>query len=269
MITVKDELVDRVARLSLRRFEQRQAERLRVVLDPVEIPGDMAVGGADECPGSVQELPGSWIILVVEADGLGQRGDVLLRPGQEVPAVTGFRLSIGLEVGCLLGLGQGGGLGRIDADHDGLELAAELPVQPLHGVGHAVQHQRAEHGAGEIGQVQDDRLLPLEIVSQMHHAARIVGELQVEGYLRVQMLDDAYAFELLGQGLLAVRGRCRLGRGSLGPGRLGRGWSDDRGGQHRDAQEEAETRDPVTGGRHERDGRSHGFFSLFKVPAAT
>ena len=76
---------------------------------------------------------------VAETDCLGQRIDIRLRAGQEMPAIRRFRTAVALHIFALLGRGQVRALGGIDADHDDVEVLAGNVAHHLQRAGQAVQ----------------------------------------------------------------------------------------------------------------------------------
>ena len=73
------------------------------------------------------------VVLILEADGLGQGVDGFGGAGQEVPAGGGARTSVALEVFRFFGGGDRRGFLRIEADGDDFEFVADVELDHLHG----------------------------------------------------------------------------------------------------------------------------------------
>ena len=131
---------------------------------------------------------------VAEADRLGERIDIGLRTGQEVPSVGGFGTAIAFHVLALLCCGQIGALGGIDADHDDVEVLAGKVANHFQSAGQAVEFLGAQHGAAIVNQ-RKNRRAPAEVGTQRDLLACVVSKRQVERQLRVEMLVDAHAAE--------------------------------------------------------------------------
>ena len=82
---VEQQLVDRRADVPLARFDQRQPQLLRRVLDAVEVARQPALRRRDQHAADVRELPGAFVPLVGEAGRRRDAPDRRLVAGQEVP----------------------------------------------------------------------------------------------------------------------------------------------------------------------------------------
>src|SRR5208337_1442333 len=89
VIAVEQHLVADVANLVLRGLHQSEAQIFRRKLDSVKVSRNAAVGREHHDGGGVSVLLGFRIELKLEADGFGQRFDLVSLAGKEVPALTG------------------------------------------------------------------------------------------------------------------------------------------------------------------------------------
>jgi hypothetical protein len=143
----------------------------------------------------VCELVGLRIVLIVEADRVGQGLDVGLVAGKEVPAVRGARAVVALEVCLFLGGGDLDGVLGIEADADHFELLAGVEGEHAEGALESAQDLRAEHRAAVVDEREDDGLLGLEEGGERDVAAELVVEGEVERDLLIELLVDTDAFE--------------------------------------------------------------------------
>src|SRR5580698_3014240 len=101
-----------------------------------------------------------------------------------MPALFGARALVALQD---LGFLLGGGIGRIsgiEAYGDDVELVADVELQDAQGALKAVELFTAKHGAGEVDEVEDERLLA-EVIAEADGAAGLIGEREVGGNLLV------------------------------------------------------------------------------------
>ena len=125
--------------------------------------------------GGVRVLVDLGIVLILEADGFGERVDRVRLAGQEMPAGGGAGTAVALEIVLLLGGGDVGRFLRIEAYGEDVEFVADIKLHHLHGAGEPGQSFSAEHGAVVVDQVQDQRLLA-EVVAEFDGAAGVVDE---------------------------------------------------------------------------------------------
>ena len=133
------------------------------------------------------------IAAVMKAHRLGQLLDLRLLAGQEVPAIAvGLVLQMlvhAVDVNLLL-LGRVlRCLVRIEAHRDNFVFIARRKLQHAQRAGFARQFLAAQHGAGVIHQVQDDRPAGVEVIAQLHRLAGLVLELQIERQLLIRVAD--------------------------------------------------------------------------------
>ncbi len=151
-------------------------------------------------------------VRVTEADRVGDRANVLLRPGQEVPPVTRLGAAVLPEVAVLGLVRDLGGFLGVEADRDDAELFADRVVELLQRVGEAVQHHAAQHRAARIVQRDDDRNFLVEVLREQHVLSGFVLERQVLRQAAAEPLVHVHALELLGQRLGAVHDLARRHR---------------------------------------------------------
>ena len=128
--------------------------------------------------GGVRVLVDPGIVLILEADGLGERVDRLRRSGQEMPAAGCAGTAVALEIVLLLCGGDGRRFLRIEADGDDVEFVADIELHHLHGAGQSGERFAAEHGAVVVDEVQDQRLFA-EVVAEFDGAAGVVDESEI------------------------------------------------------------------------------------------
>ena len=129
VVAEEQHVVDDRADALVGRLDQAEPEIARRELDPVEVLRDGALRRQHLDRRAVRELPDLLVVRVAEADGVGQRVDRCLRPGQEVPAAGRLRPAVALDVARLLLRRQARAFLRVEADRDDVELAAGLEVQ--------------------------------------------------------------------------------------------------------------------------------------------
>ncbi len=98
VIAVQKNLIDGVADFSLRGFDQSHAQVFRREVHAVEVARDAALRGQDHDRGGVRVLVLGGVVLILEADSLGEGVDGVGRAGQEMPAGGGVGASVALEV---------------------------------------------------------------------------------------------------------------------------------------------------------------------------
>ena len=94
-----------------------------------------------------------------------------------MPAFGGARASIALQVGAFLGQGQRGGLTRIDRHIHHRELPPDAPFHVRGALDHAIEHQRAEHGAFVITEHEQNRFVA-KIIGEANGFSMLVPERQ-------------------------------------------------------------------------------------------
>jgi hypothetical protein len=152
-----------------------------------------------------------WIVLILEADSLGECVDRVGGSGEEMPAGRGARASVALEVFLLLGGGDRGRFLRVEADRDDVELIADVELHHLHGAAESGEGFAAEHGAVVVDQVQDQRLRS-EVVAESDGVAGVVDKGEICGNLSVEMLLNADVLEVW-RADVGRRGHDALGHG--------------------------------------------------------
>ena len=115
--------------------------------------------------------------------------DVRLRSGQKVPALRNRRLARPLDVVRLLLECQRRRLARIDADADDLEIFAGIFRQHAERRRQAAEALQAQHRAAVVDERQHDGPLA-EVVANLHRAAVLVRELDVERQHLIQVLIE-------------------------------------------------------------------------------
>ncbi len=193
----QQQLVDGAADLVIRRLHQRQLQVARPVLDAVEVPRQPAVRRHDHDPAGVRVLPDRLVVGVPEADRARQHRDLRLVPGQEVPSFSGAVAAVPPHVVRLLRAGELRRIARIEAHRDDVEVLPDRKVQRAQRARQPVEHLGAEHRALEVVQRQDHRPAA-EVVAELHGAAGLVLERQVQRNLRVQLLIEADFLQQLG-----------------------------------------------------------------------
>src|SRR5579864_44137 len=215
VIAVEQDLIYCVADLALRGFYQPHAEVFRRKIHAVEIARDAALRRQHHDGGGVCVLVDFGIVLILKADGFGERVNRLRGAGQEVPAGRGAGTTVALEVVLLLGGGDGGCFLRIEADRDDIEFVAEVELHHFHGAGQAGENLTAQHGAVVVNQVQDQRL-PAEVICEFDGASGFVDEGEIGWNLGVEMLLDADVLQIR-RANVGGRGHDAFGHG-LSPG---------------------------------------------------
>src|SRR5580693_3487005 len=84
--TEQQNLVDWRADLVGRSLHQTQTDVARRIFHAVEVFRKTALGGEDHDCAGVRKLVGGRVVLVVETDSIGERFDIGLVTGEEVPA---------------------------------------------------------------------------------------------------------------------------------------------------------------------------------------
>src|SRR5271169_1201592 len=97
VIAVEQHLIDGVADLALRGFDQTHAQVFRRIIHAVEIARDAALRSEHHDGGGVRVLVDLGIVLILEADGLGQCVDRLRGSGEEMPAGRSAGTAVALE----------------------------------------------------------------------------------------------------------------------------------------------------------------------------
>src|SRR5439155_181625 len=86
-------------------------------------------------------------------------------------------------------------LRRVEAHGEEVVIAAEAPIDAPRGLHDAVQHQGAEHRALVIDEREQDGAAAMEEVAELHRAAVLVLEREVERDTLAEPLDDVHALE--------------------------------------------------------------------------
>ena len=114
-----------------------------------------------------------WVLRVVfvfKAGGFGDLVDRILVADQEMPALLGAGALVALQdFGLLFGGGFGSVFG-VEAHGDDVEFLADVELQHAQGAFEAGQFFAAEHRAGEVDEIQDQRLLA-EVIAEADLAA--------------------------------------------------------------------------------------------------
>ena len=137
--TEQENFIDRRADLIVRRLHQSQADIARRILDAVEILRHPALRGEDHDGAGVGVLVGLRVVLVMEADGVGNRAHVGLLAGEKVPAIGGAGPAIAAQIVRLLRRRYFRRILGIEADRDHLEVLARIERNHFQRALHAAQ----------------------------------------------------------------------------------------------------------------------------------
>jgi hypothetical protein len=186
-------------------LDDRHPEVARRIADPVEVAGDNALGGEHERDGVVRELLAGLVVLVAEADRIGEvarRRTAVRHRRPERPVGRGGAVAGEREHAVLSLREQRRVLGGVDADVDGQEVLAELQAGAGRRLDDAVEHQAAKHRAAVVAERDHHRLALPEQRVDARRAPGAVGERQTR-YAIAEVLDDVDVLQG-GQRLLAA-----------------------------------------------------------------
>src|ERR1700722_1648980 len=138
----------------------------------------------------MRELIQPGVILVLEADGLGERVDRFGGAGEEMPAGGGAGAAIAFYVVGFLCGGEFGSFSGIEADGNHVEFLPRVELQKAHGAGQSGERFAAEHRAAIVNEIENQRL-PAEVVSQLDGLSGFVAESEIGRDLGVEVLIDA------------------------------------------------------------------------------
>ena len=188
--TEQQNLVDRRADLVLRRFDQPEPQIAAGIMDVVEVTGDFAGRREEHDPRCMRELIALRVVRVAKADRVGQPLDRLLTSVRKCqPRRPPASRSCGHRSVFFAA--------AISVVSCGSKLTVttsnSLPIVNgsfSHAQHQTVEHLRAEHGAAEIRQHENDRLLSLKYFRQRARAGLRRRERQIERHLLVQPLVE-------------------------------------------------------------------------------
>src|SRR5579883_351621 len=201
MVAEQQNLIRSRANPVLRRLDQTSFQVFRLKLHTVKIAGSPALRREHHDAASVQVDVVVRIVPIMKADRIGERANVRLGSGEEMPARRTGLGGIKFYVIVPLGTRQGWPLARVDTDGDHVEITAGPQRQGPKTHDDPVEDLIAEHRALVIDQRENCGLLA-EIVPETNVAAGFVPELRAEGDLRIEILVEANAVKYL-------RGRAR------------------------------------------------------------
>src|SRR3984957_20719604 len=121
--------------------------------------------------GGMRVLLGLGIELILEAYSLRERVDLIRFAGQKMPALIGSGAAEALHDVALFCRSHFGGLTRVEAYSDDVEILADVKGQRLHRADQPFEKFAAEHGALVVAQIQNDRPSMAEIFGEPDWAA--------------------------------------------------------------------------------------------------
>src|SRR5579864_147116 len=104
----------------------------------------------------MRELTDLGIVLILESDGFGERGDRVLLTRKEMPAVGRTRTVVTLDVHFLLCRGLLWRVARIETNREYVEVFAQVEFQNAQRTAQPIQDLPAQHRALVINHVEDD-----------------------------------------------------------------------------------------------------------------
>src|SRR5579859_7375835 len=199
VVAEEQQLLGRRDRAALGGLEQAEAHVAGGGLDAVEVAREVALGREQVDRRGVRVLLLARVVVVLEADRLGDLADVRLVAREKVPALgaTARARVLADHLRALLRRALRGVL-RVDADGDDVELLAHGPLQLVQRLHRRVEHEAAEHRARVVREDEDRRPLAVEEVAQLHGGAVGVAELGIAREGAAEVLDDVDALELRG-----------------------------------------------------------------------
>jgi hypothetical protein len=156
---------------------------------------------------------------IAKSHARSQGLDLVFFPGEEMPAFGGTWSAIAAEKALFGGNSVFGLVTRIKAHGNNVKIPPDVKARnAVECSSHAVQHLRAKHWTLIVNQRKNHRL-GAKVFAKLNGLAALIRKSQVQGYLCIESLLDAYLIEDRYLLICCAFYLSSVGRRQLGPAR--------------------------------------------------